>query len=102
MPYKETRSDATEEADSGRARARERARTLAKRRTPTGVFPSAVDTDMIRAFEMPKTPAIDAARATLDGIESGEQDIFPDPMARQVYSAWRQDHKAVERQFAAM
>ena len=67
-----------------------------------GVFPGAVDTDMIRAFEMPKTPAIDVARATLDGVESGDEDIFPDPMARQVYSAWRQDHKAVERQFAAM
>jgi len=76
---------------------------LGKRGIPVhGVFPGAVDTDMIRAFEMPKTPAIDVARATLDGIESGEEDIFPDPMARQVYSAWRQDHKAVERQFAAM
>lgn len=67
-----------------------------------GVFPGAVDTDMIRAFEMPKTPAADVARATLDGIEAGEEDIFPDPMSRQLYSAWRQDHKAVERQFAAM
>jgi len=70
--------------------------------TVHGVFPGAVDTDMIRAFEIHKTPAIDVARATLDGVESGEEDIFPDPMARQVYSAWRQDHKAVERQFAAM
>jgi NAD(P)-dependent dehydrogenase (short-subunit alcohol dehydrogenase family) len=67
-----------------------------------GVFPGAVDTDMIRSFEMPKTPAMDVARATLDGIEAGDEDIFPDPMARQVYSAWRHDHKAVERQFAAM
>ena len=67
-----------------------------------GVFPGAVDTDMIRGFEMPKTPAIDVARAVLAGVESGEEDIFPDPMAAQVYSAWRADHKAVERQFAAM
>jgi NAD(P)-dependent dehydrogenase (short-subunit alcohol dehydrogenase family) len=67
-----------------------------------GVFPGAVDTDMIRAIEMPKTPAIDVARATLDGIEAGDDDIFPDPMARQVYAAWRADHKAVERQFATM
>ena len=67
-----------------------------------GVFPGAVDTDMIRAFQMPKTPAIDVARATLDGIEAGQEDIFPDPMSQQLYSAWRQDHKAVERQFAAM
>jgi NAD(P)-dependent dehydrogenase (short-subunit alcohol dehydrogenase family) len=70
--------------------------------TVHGVFPGAVDTDMIRTFEMPKTPAIDVARATLDGIEAGDEDIFPDPMARQVYTAWRQDHKAVERQFATM
>lgn len=77
--------------------------TLAKRGiTVHGVFPGAVDTDMIRSFTMPKTPAIDVARATLDGIEAGEEDIFPDPMAQQLYSAWRQDHKAVERQFAAM
>jgi len=70
--------------------------------TVQGVFPGAVDTDMIRSFVMPKTPAIDVARATLDGIEAGEEDIFPDPMSRQIYTAWRQDHKAVERQFAAM
>lgn len=66
------------------------------------VFPGAVDTDMIRAFQMPKTPAIEVARTTLDGIEAGEEDIFPDPMAQQLYSAWRHDHKAVERQFASM
>lgn len=70
--------------------------------TVHGVFPGAVDTDMSRPMEMPKTPALDVARATLAGIEAGEEDIFPDPMAREVYSAWRQDHKAVERQFASM
>lgn len=67
-----------------------------------GVFPGAVDTDMIRAFEMPKASASDVARAVLAGIEAGAEDIFPDAMAEQVYAAWRQDHKAVERQFAAM
>jgi NAD(P)-dependent dehydrogenase (short-subunit alcohol dehydrogenase family) len=67
-----------------------------------GVFPGAVDTDMIRAFEMPKTPPIDVARATLAGVEAGDEDIFPDPMSRQLYAAWRADHKAVERQFASM
>jgi NAD(P)-dependent dehydrogenase (short-subunit alcohol dehydrogenase family) len=76
---------------------------LAKRGVSVfSVFPGAVDTDMIRAFQMPKTPAIDVARTILVGIEAGEEDIFPDPMAQQLYSAWRQDHKAVERQFASM
>lgn len=67
-----------------------------------GVFPGPVDTDMARSIDLPKTSAIDVARATLAGVEAGEEDIFPDPMSRQLYAAWRADHKAVERQFAAM
>jgi NAD(P)-dependent dehydrogenase (short-subunit alcohol dehydrogenase family) len=67
-----------------------------------GVFPGAVDTDMIRSFQMPKTPPIDIARAVLTAVAAGEEDIFPDPMSQQVYAAWRQDPKAVERQFASM
>ena len=67
-----------------------------------GVFPGAVDTDMARSLEIPKTSAIDVARATLAGVEAGDEDIYPDPMSQAVYSAWRKDHKAVERQFAAM
>ncbi|HKW49634.1 MAG TPA: SDR family oxidoreductase [Gemmatimonadaceae bacterium] len=67
-----------------------------------GVFPGAVDTDMARGLEMPKTAAIDVARATLGGVESGDEDIYPDPMSQEVFSAWRKDHKAVERQFATL
>jgi hypothetical protein len=57
---------------------------------------------MIRSFQMPKTPPIDIARAVLTAVAAGEEDIFPDPMSQQVYAAWRQDPKAVERQFASM
>jgi NAD(P)-dependent dehydrogenase (short-subunit alcohol dehydrogenase family) len=67
-----------------------------------GVFPGAVDTEMARSFEIPKPPAIDVARATLAGVDADEEDIYPDAMSQQVYAAWRADHKAVERQFAAM
>ena len=67
-----------------------------------GVFPGLVDTDMARSFQNAKAPAIDVARATLAGIEANEEDIYPDPMAQQVYAAWREDHKAVERQFAGV
>jgi len=75
---------------------------LAKRGvTVHGVFPGPVDTEMSREVDLPKTPAIDVARAILTGVETGEEDIFPDPMSQQVYAAWRQDHKAVERQFAS-
>lgn len=66
-----------------------------------GVFPGPVDTDMIRAVEMPKTGAADVAGAILDGIEAGEEDIRPDSMSKQAYAGWLADPKALERQFAS-
>ncbi|MEU4243933.1 SDR family oxidoreductase [Actinoplanes sp. NPDC026619] len=70
--------------------------------TVHGVFPGAVDTDMIKAFEMPKTGAPEVAQAILDGVEAGEEDIFPDAMARAGRKVWRDDPKALERQMAAI
>lgn len=67
-----------------------------------GVFPGAVDTDMLAGVDIPKTSAEEVAAAVVAGIAEGREDIFPDPMAERVYAAWRQDHKAVEKQFAAM
>jgi len=66
-----------------------------------GVFPGPVDTDMAASIPLQKTSPSDVARAILDGVASGKEDIFPDPMSASVYEAWRADHKAVERQFAA-
>ena len=70
--------------------------------TVHGVFPGAVDTDMIRAFEMPKTSAHDVAHAILDGLEAGDEDIFPDPMSRDGHRMWRADPAAFARQMASM
>jgi NAD(P)-dependent dehydrogenase (short-subunit alcohol dehydrogenase family) len=66
------------------------------------VFPGAVDTDMLKAVEMPKTAPADVASEVLSGVEADQEDIFPDPMSRQLYANWASDHKAVERQFATM
>lgn len=65
------------------------------------VFPGPVDTDMAAAIPLDKTSPADVAKAILDGVEAGRDDIFPDPMSTSVYEAWKADHKAVERQFAA-
>jgi NAD(P)-dependent dehydrogenase (short-subunit alcohol dehydrogenase family) len=70
--------------------------------TVHGVFPGAVDTDMIRAFDIPKTSPAEVAHAILDGVEAGEEDIFPDPMARDGHRAWRDDPKVLERQMASI
>jgi short-subunit dehydrogenase len=66
------------------------------------VFPGPVDTDMAKDIELPKTSPRDVARAVLDGVESGQDDITPDSMSRDVHGAWLKDPKGVERQFAAM
>lgn len=67
-----------------------------------GVFPGAVDTDMLAGVDMPKTSAAEIARAISAGIAADSEDIFPDPMSAGLYEKWKADHKAVERQFAAM
>jgi NAD(P)-dependent dehydrogenase (short-subunit alcohol dehydrogenase family) len=67
-----------------------------------GVFPGPVDTDMAAEITFAKTSPEDVAMAILSGIEAGQEDIFPDSMSTQVYEAWKQDHKAIEKQFAAM
>ena len=67
-----------------------------------GVFPGPVDTDMAKDFPIAKTAPETVAHEVLNGLETDDEDIFPDPMSKQVYSSWSADHKAVERQFATM
>jgi short-subunit dehydrogenase len=57
--------------------------------TVHGVFPSPVDTDMSRDFDVPKVSPESVARAIFDGIESGEEDIFPDLVSASVAESWR-------------
>ena len=79
-----------------------RAELAARGVAVVGVFPGGIDTDMLAGVEAPKTPPSDVARAIVQGIANGQEDIFPDAMSAQVYAGWKQDHKAVERQFATM
>jgi predicted RNA polymerase sigma factor len=49
------------------------------------------------------TPLESVARAIFDGVEKGEEDIFPDPMSESMAESWRGGAaKALERQFAAL
>jgi NAD(P)-dependent dehydrogenase (short-subunit alcohol dehydrogenase family) len=67
-----------------------------------GVFPGAVDTAMLAGVEIDKANPDDVARSILEGVIEGKEDIFPEAMSSSVYEAWTRDHKAVEKQFAAM
>lgn len=66
------------------------------------VFPGPIDTDMVRAMDMPKTSPEAVAKAIIDGVEAGLDEILPDPAARQMFDVWKRDPKALERQLAAM
>jgi NAD(P)-dependent dehydrogenase (short-subunit alcohol dehydrogenase family) len=61
-----------------------------------------IDTDMNRGFEIPKASPESAALHIFDGLERGDDDIFPDPASLSIAEAWRTGvARALERQFAA-
>jgi NAD(P)-dependent dehydrogenase (short-subunit alcohol dehydrogenase family) len=67
------------------------------------VLPGPVDTEMSRGFDVPKASPEAVARAIFDGVEQGDEDIFPDPMSASMAESWRSGAvKANERQFAAL
>ena len=67
-----------------------------------GVYAGPIETDMTRDLPLPKASARDAAFAILDGIEAGQEDIFPDPYAAEFGRQFGGSPKAAERQMAAM
>jgi len=65
------------------------------------VLAGPIDTDMVKALQMPKTMPAETAKGLLAGIERGEEEIFPDPMAREMAALWNKSHKEFERAFAS-
>lgn len=66
------------------------------------VFLGPIDTDMNRGFNIPKAPVETAARGIFDGLENGEDDIFPDPVSESIAEAWQSGPaKGLQRQFSA-
>ena len=67
------------------------------------VMPGPIDTEMVRDLDIPKTSPEDVARGALDGVERGEEEIFPDPLSQSLADGWRAGvAKEFERQNAAL
>jgi NAD(P)-dependent dehydrogenase (short-subunit alcohol dehydrogenase family) len=67
------------------------------------VLTGPTDTEMSRGLDVPKASAESVARAIFDGVENGEEDIFPDPMSQSMADSWRGGAaKAMERQNASL
>ena len=69
--------------------------------TVYGVYAGPVDTDMSKGFEMEKASPQDVATGILDGVEAGEEDIFPDSWAVAFAEQFNSSPKDSERQAAA-
>jgi NAD(P)-dependent dehydrogenase (short-subunit alcohol dehydrogenase family) len=67
------------------------------------VMAGPIDTEMSRSLEVPKASPASVARAIFDGVEQGEDEIFPDPMSESIAEGWRTGvAKEMERQNAAL
>jgi len=67
------------------------------------VLPGPVDTDMSRGVNIPKSSAESVAQGILDGVERGDEEIFPDPMSGSIAESWRNGAaKMLERGNAAL
>jgi NAD(P)-dependent dehydrogenase (short-subunit alcohol dehydrogenase family) len=71
--------------------------------TVHAVLTGPVDTDMSRDLDAPKASPGSVAQAIFGGVESGDEEIFPDPMSESMAPAWRGGAvKAMERQNAGL
>jgi NAD(P)-dependent dehydrogenase (short-subunit alcohol dehydrogenase family) len=62
------------------------------------VIAGGVDTDASRDLEVPKASRHSVARGILDGVQNGEEEIFPDPVSESIARTWRSGAaKALER-----
>ena len=67
------------------------------------VMAGPIDTDMVRALDIPKASPSSVAGRILDGVEHGQEEIFPDPLSELLSEGWRAGSlKQLERQNAAL
>ena len=66
------------------------------------VLTGPTDTDMTRNFEIPKASPDSVARAIFDGVEKGDEEIFPDPTSEVLAESWHGGMaKALVHEYAA-
>jgi NAD(P)-dependent dehydrogenase (short-subunit alcohol dehydrogenase family) len=65
------------------------------------VLAGPTDTDLIKGMDIPKASPTSVAQAILDGVEKGEEDIFPDPQSASLAESWSNSAmKALTNRFA--
>jgi len=67
-----------------------------------GVYPGPIDTDMTKDIDLEKETPTQVAKAILDGIQNGIEDVYPDKVSQETAAQLQADSKAVEKQWAEM
>ena len=67
-----------------------------------GVYPGPVDTDMSSDFLLDKVSPASVAHAILDGLERGQEEIYPDPFAVEYGEAYAVNPKGLEARIATL
>jgi NAD(P)-dependent dehydrogenase (short-subunit alcohol dehydrogenase family) len=71
--------------------------------TVHAVLTGPVDTDMTHGLDIPKAAPESVARAVFEGLEEGQEDIFPDPLSKSIAQNWGSGAaKVLERQYTAL
>lgn len=66
----------------------------------SGVYPGPIATDMTAGYPMDMETPENVAKEILQGMADGVEDIFPDPMSKQIGQAYSMSPKTVEQQFS--
>jgi NAD(P)-dependent dehydrogenase (short-subunit alcohol dehydrogenase family) len=77
-----------------------RAELAAQKTLVVAVMPGTVDTDLSKYSSPPKVPPAEVAKAALEAVINGVEDIYPGEQATYVAAQLSTDPKAVEKQFA--
>ena len=77
-----------------------RAELAAQGTRVVAVMTGAVDTDMSRDFQGPKSSAAEVAQAVLAGLQHGDEEVYVGDMPGWINGALMQDPKAIERELA--
>jgi len=67
-----------------------------------GVMPGTVDTEKSKYYPPPKVSPVEVAKAALQAVIDGVEDVYPGEQARELVEQLSKDPKAVEKQMAAM
>ncbi|WP_085899361.1 SDR family oxidoreductase [Kiloniella majae] len=67
-----------------------------------GVYPGPIDTDMTEGVPLDKTSPNVVAKAVLDAVDNGTEDVYPDPMSVDFHAGFLNDPKALEKQIGEM